>query len=328
MTIRRRDFITLLGGASAALPMAARAQQPAMPVVGYLASSTETFDDNWSAFLKGLGQAGYNAGKNVAIEYRWAGNHVDRLPELAADLVHRRVAVIYVTGGTLAVLAAKSATTTIPIIFTAGGDPVQRGIVSSLNRPGGNLTGTVILNSQVAAKRLGLLHELLPRATSFAMLVDSSAISYDQDIMEARAAASAIGGKIEVFTATTNREVDSVFATLVAKHTDALMLNGGIFFTDRRVQIVTLAARHALPVIYFSRRFAEVGGLMSYGSNAQDQIRQAGVYVGRVIQGAKPADLPVILPTKLELIIDLQTARTIGLDVPPNLIAIADEVIE
>jgi putative ABC transport system substrate-binding protein len=326
--MRRRDFITLVGGAAAAWPVAARAQQPAVPVVGYLASSTETFDDNWSAFLKGLGEVGYSAGKNVAIEYRWAENHVDRLPELAVDLVRRRVAVIYVTGGTLAVLAAKSATATIPIIFTAGGDPVQRGIVSSLNRPGGNLTGTVILNSQVAAKPIGLLHELLPGATSFAMLVDTSAISYDQDVMEARAAVSAIGKKIEVFTATTNRESDLIFASLVETHADALMINGGIFFTDRRVQIVTLAARHALPVIYFSRRFVEVGGLMSYGSNAQDQIRQGGVYVGRVLQGAKPADLPVILPTRLQLVINVQTARTIGLEVPPTLLALADEVIE
>jgi putative ABC transport system substrate-binding protein len=324
--MKRRDFISLLGGA-AAWPMAARGQKPVMPVIGYLHVASPDPSGNLTALRKGLSETGYIEGKNVAIEYRWAENQIDRLPALAADLVRRGVSVIVAAGSPLSGLAAKAATTTIPIVFTTGSDPVQRGLVPSLNRPGGNVTGVVFMNAPATAKRLGLLHEVLPGAVRFAMLVNS-ATAYEPEIADARMAASAIGGQIEVLAAATSREIDMAFATILQNRADALLVNSAAFFGNRRVQIVTLSARHAVPAIYYERGFPDVGGLMSYGSNYADQTRQVGVYAGRILKGEKPADLPVMLPTKYEFIVNLQTARTLGLTIPPGVLAIADEVIE
>jgi len=327
--IGRREFITLIGGV-AAWPLAARAQQAQSPVVGYLSASSASsarINPGPMALLKGLNETGHVDGKNVAIEFRWAENQVDRLPELATDLVRRRVAVIYAAGAPEAVLAAKAATTTIPIVFATGGDPVRRGLVPSLNRPGGNVTGVVFISAQATGKRLGLLHDVVPRAAKFAMLVNS-AVAYEPDIADAQMAASAIGAKIEVFSAATSREIDAAFAGLLQKRADALLVNDSAFFFERRVQIATLAARYAVPAAYHERAFSDVGGLMSYGSNLADEIRQAGVYVGRILNGEKPADLPVLLPTMYEFVINLQTARTLSLDVPTEVLLRADEVIE
>ena len=327
--IQRRDFITLLGGAAAAWPIAARAQQAALPVVGFLyGGSPETATTLVPALRKGLGESGYVEGQNVAIEYRWANSDFNRLPELAADLVRHRVAVIATQGGVVAALAAKAATTTIPIVFSVGTDPVQTGLVASLNRPGGNLTGVSTLNQELAAKRLGLLRELLPAAARFAVLVNPSdqiAEPYTKDVL---AAASAVGAVVEIVAATSNREIDTAFATLGQKRIDALLVSPGTLFGDRPIQLALLAVRYATPVMYTDRHYSEAGGLMSYGSSFFDQVRQAGVYVGRILRGARPADLPVQQAVKVELVINLQTARVLNLDVPSSLLARADEVIE
>ncbi len=300
-----------------------------MPVVGYLyAGSPEPSAIQVAAFRKGLSETGYVEGRNVAIEFRWAHNEIDRLPELAADLVRRRVAVIVTPGSVTPALAAKAATTTIPIVFSSGADPVQSGLVASLNRPGGNVTGFSTMSNEIGAKRLGLLHELLPGAARFAVLVNPNSPTAELQIKDAQAAASTIGRQVEILYAGTNSEIDTAFASLVQKRADALLVSSEGFFTNRRVQLVTLAARHAVPAIYHVREFAEAGGLMSYGPSQTDQWRQVGIYVGRILKGEKPADLPVMRPTKFEFIINLQTARLLGITVPPTLLAIADEVIE
>ena len=327
--MRRREFITLLGGAAAAWPIAAQAQQPGVPVIGFLhAGSPEVAPNLVAGFRKGLSETGYVDGRNVAIEFRWAHNDNARLPELAADLVRRRVAVIATPNGALAALAAKAATATIPIVFNSTGDPVQAGLVASINRPGGNVTGVTDMAADLVAKRLGLLHDLLPRAARFAVLVDSNNPSAESEIADLRVAASAIARQIEVFTASTNRDIDAAFASLVQKRADALLLTVSPLFGARRIQFATLAARHGVPVMYRDRIFPEAGGLMSYGTSLADIYRQVGVYIGRVLKGEKPADLPILRPTKFEFVINLQTARTLGIEVPPGLLAIADEVIE
>ena len=281
-----------------------------------------------AAFRKGLSETGYVEGRNVAIEYRWARNEYDRLPELAADLVRRRVNVIVAIGGTPAVLAAKAATTTIPIVFGFGGDPVQTGLVASLSRPGGNITGVVTMNVELAAKRLGLLHELVPGATRFAVLLNPNSPASASPTRDALAAAAPAGWQIEFLAVATNSDLNTAFARLAERRADALMVIPELIFVSRRVQLLTLAARHAVPTIYPSREFAEAGGLMSYGSSFTDMHRQAGVYTGRILKGEKPADLPVMRPTTFEFVINLQTAQALGIDVPPTLLARADEVIE
>jgi putative tryptophan/tyrosine transport system substrate-binding protein len=326
--IRRREFITLLGGA-AAWPLAARAQQPIMPLIGFLHNgSPEVTPSLLAGFRKGLSETGYIEGRNVAIEYRWGYNDNDRLPELAADLVRRRVSVIATPNGEDAARAAKAATTTIPIVSQFTGDPVQAGLVSSFNRPGGNVTGVTSLTQELAAKRLGLLHELLPRAARFAVLVNPNNPAANVAITNAQAAALTMGLQVEVLTAGTNREIDMAFASILQKEAKALLLTGSPLFGARRLQLTMLAARHGVPIMYHDRLFAEAGGLMSYGTSFADIYRQVGVYTGRVLKGEKPADLPVMQPTKFELVINLQAARIIGIDVPPTLLALADEVIE
>jgi putative tryptophan/tyrosine transport system substrate-binding protein len=328
--VKRREFISLLGGA-AAWPLAARAQQPAMPVVGYLdfyaAEPTGIF---LAAFRNGLSEAGYIEGHNVAIEYRYANNDKDRLPELAAELIQHRVAVIVTPFGTVAALAAKGATTTIPIVFMTSADPVQEGLVASFNRPGGNVTGLSIMSVELGAKRLGLLHELIPGALRIAALINPNSSIAPSLIREAQTGASTIGWQVEVVYARTKDEVDAAFGRLGQQRIDAVFISADQFFTSRRVQFATLAAHYRVPAIYSYRAFAEVGGLMSYGPNLPDQYRQLGVYTGRILKGQKPADLPVQAPTKFELVINLhlQTAKTLGLTIPPGVLAIADEVIE
>jgi putative ABC transport system substrate-binding protein len=328
MKMRRRSFITLLGGAAAAWPVAARAQQrTAMPVVGYFTSGGPEANVD-EAFRKGLSEAGYVEGRDVTIEYRWAHNEFDRLPELAADLVRRRVAVIVARGSTAAALAAKAATTTIPIVFSTGIDPVQSGLVASLNRPGGNVTGYANMSRELVGKQIGLLHELLPRAVHFALLVNPNIPFTESMVAEAHSAATAIGRPLEVLTATTNRDIDTAFATLAQKRAEALLVSSNQLFGNRRAQILTLAAHHRMPAFYAGRDFVEAGGLMSYAPRYMDDHRQIGIYTGRILKGEKPADLPVMRPTKFEFIINLQTARTLGIEIPPTLLALADEVIE
>jgi putative ABC transport system substrate-binding protein len=326
MTLRRREFITVLSGA-AAWPLVARGQQPTMPVVGYLhAGSFEA--GNVGAFRKGLGEVGFVEGHNLSIEYRAAHDHYDLLPELAADLVRHRVSLIYAGGGTAAVIAAKAATQTIPIVFALGGDPVARGLVASFNRPGGNVTGVTFLSYEVGPKRVGLLNELVPGASRYALLVNPEIPETESLTAELRAAAARIGKQIEMFTARSVSEINSAFADLVRGGAEALVVGSSNFFNTRRVQLATLAAYHRLPATYDDRRAVEVGGLMSYGASFEDTFRQAGLYVGRILKGEKPANLPVMQPTRFELVINLETAKVLGLTVSPTLIAIADEVIE
>jgi putative ABC transport system substrate-binding protein len=323
--MNRRTFITLLGGA-AAWPLGALAQQPAMPVIGFLHSASATaFAASLAAFRKGLSEAGYVEGQNVAI----AEGQNDRLPALAAELVRRRVAVIVTPGSTAATLAAKAATATIPIVFIIGADPVKIGLVASLNRPGGNATGINDFGVEIGAKRLGILHELLPGAARFALLVNpDNPFITETFVTELQTAASAIGRQIEVVTASTNGDIDTAFAKLVKKRADGLLISPDALFVTRRVQLITLAVRHGLPALYHRRELAEAGGLMSYGSDLSDQYRQTGVYVGRILKGEKPAEMPVQLPTRFEFVINLQTAKTLGIEIPATLLARADEVIE
>jgi putative tryptophan/tyrosine transport system substrate-binding protein len=329
--MRRRSFISLLGGAAAAWPLAARAQKAAMPVVGFLDStSPDGSADRLRALRQGLKDTGYVEGENVAIEYRWAEGQFDRLPALTAELVRRQVAVIVTIGGPISAFAAKAATTTIPIVFTTGGDPVAQGLVASLNRPGGNVTGVSFLIGTLAAKQLGLLHELLPGAARIAVLVDPNNTPItERFVSDVQAAASATRKQIEVLHASTGRDINTAFASLAQKPVDALLVgSGGPMFYNRRVQLITLAAHHRVPTIYNLREFAKAGGLMSYGTSITDAYHQAGVYTGRILKGEKPADLPVMQSTKFEFVINLNTAMALGLSFPPGLLAIADEVIE
>jgi putative tryptophan/tyrosine transport system substrate-binding protein len=326
--MRRREFMSLVGGA-AAWPLAARAQQPSMPVIGFLhPTSLDAYADRLRPFREGLKDAGFIEGENVAIEYRWAENQTDRLPVLAAELARRQVAVIAAPGPPAA-LAAKAATTTIPIVFLMNEDPVRLGLVASLARPGGNLTGINIFSAELAAKRLDLLRELVPGAARVGVLVNPvNATTTESTLRDVEPAARAIGLQIQVLNASTSREIDAAFATFVRERPDAVFVGADSFFVSRRVQLTNLAVRHAVPAIYSARDFAEVGGLMSYGASLTDASRQMGVYTGRILKGAKPADLPVVQSSKFELVINHQTARMLGLDVPPMLLARADEVIE
>ena len=328
--MHRRSFVTLLGGASAAAwPLAARAQQRTMPVVGWLhAVSPEGQEANVAALRKALSENGFVEGRNVVIEYRFANNDYNRLPELAADLVRRKVAVILALGGAVVTRAAKSATTDIPIVFVQGQDPVAMGLVASLNRPGGNITGISFLSAELGPKRLGLLKELVPTAARYAVLVNPNDPATDLVVADLRAAAASVGREIEVFGAGSIREIDSAFAELVQKGCDALVVGASSLLATRRVQIATLAAIHRLPAIYYTRQSVEVGGLMSYGADIPDAMYQGSTYVGRILKGAKPADLPVVQSAKFEFVLNLQTARSLGLDVPPGLLAITDAVIE
>jgi putative ABC transport system substrate-binding protein len=327
--LKRRECIALLGGAAGAWPLVARAQQPAMPVVGLLnPTSPEAFADRLRAFRHGLKEADFVEGENVAIEYRWAEGQYGRLPALAAELVRRQVAVIAATGGSPVALAAKAATATIPIIFTIPEEPVRLGLVASLARPGGNATGVNFFVAELGSKQLGLLHELIPAAARVGLLVNPNDPTTESAMRDSAAAASAIGVQVDVVQASDSREIESAFATLIRNRADALLVGPSPFFVSRRMQLAILAARHAIPVVYNVREYAEAGGLMSYGTSVRDAYRQSGVYAGRILKGAKPADLPVVQSSKFELIINLITAKALGLDVPPMLLARADEVIE
>ena len=325
LDIRRRQFLTLLGGAAVAWPLAARAQQPAMPVVGFVnGRSPEESVRVGAAFRKGLNETGFVEGQTVMVEYHWLSGQ----SSLMADLVRRRVAVIATPGSNPAALAAKAATTTIPIVFGVGEDPVKLGLVASLARPGGNLTGINFFASELTAKRLALLHELVPKAVRIAVLVNPANIASTESIRDIPEAARAMGLQIQVLNASTSREIEAAFATLVHDRADALYIAGDVFFTSRRVQFVTLAAHHRIPASYANREAVEVGGLMAYTADRADMYRQVGAYTGQILKGAKPTDLPVLQSTKFEFVINLQTARLLGLEVPPTLLARADEVIE
>ena len=327
--MRRREFIALLGGASVAWPLSARAQQPPMPVVGFLHSASLAPNVNLvAAFRKGLFDAGFIEGRNVTIEFRWADGQVDRLPELAADLVHRKVAVIATPGSTPAALAAKAATASIPIVFAIGGDPVALGLVTSLNRPGANVTGISFKSVEIAAKSLGILHELLPQAEHIAALVNPETAFTEDVVKNLQNGAATLGLQIEVFHASTDSELDTSFAKISQQPGTAVLLGPDAFYTSRRAKIVALAASHSLPTMYVVREFVEVGGLISYGPDLTNAYREAGTYTGRILKGEKPADVPVVLPTKFDLAINLKTAKALGLIVPPTLLALSDEVIE
>jgi putative tryptophan/tyrosine transport system substrate-binding protein len=325
--MRRREFISLLG-AAVTWPVAARAQQPTMPVVGFLSSFSQNtrFD---AAFRHGLQEAGLIEDKNYVIDYRFAEGHYDRLPALAADLVSRQVAVIAAIGGSAPGLAAKAATVTIPIVFGSGGnDPVKQGLVASLNRPGGNVTGVSIIMTEVGSKRLELLHQLVPKAEVIGVLINPNAPDTDIQKRQIQEAASTMKQTIDVASAGTESAIDAAFTNLVQRGASALFVASDPYFTSRRNQIVALAARHALPAMYYAREYADAGGLISYGADISEAFRQEGIYVGRILKGEKPADLPVLLPTKFELIINLKTAKALDLTVPQTLLATADEVIE
>jgi ABC-type uncharacterized transport system substrate-binding protein len=326
--IRRRQFIALLGGA-AAWPMAAHAQQATMPGVGFLATTSPApFAHLVAGFRRGLQEADFVEGRNVTIEYRWAEGRYDQVPALAADLVQRQVAVIVTTGGEVSAAAAKAATATIPIVFNTGTDPVKRGLVTSLARPGGNATGVNIFTTELAEKRLGLLLDLIPAAATVAVLVNPNFDTAVINARESETAARAIGKEVLIFNAISETEIESAFARISQARPGGLLVGSDPFFNSRRDRIVALAARHAIPAIYEWREFAEVGGLTSYGTSLIEAYRQQGVYAGRILKGEKPADLPVVQLSKFELIINLKTAKTLGLAIPPGVLAIADEVIE
>ena len=326
--MRRREFISLLGGAAAVWPFGARAQQPAMPVIGYISSLTQAGSLQWdAAFRRGLSQMGYVEAQNVSIEYRWISDSYDPLPAMAAHLVQRQVAVICALGPP-AVLAAKAATTSIPIVFVTGADPIKFGFVASFDHPGGNITGVWIVSTVLAEKRLQLIRQLLPKAESIALLVNPKSPVAEPQTRDARAAAQALGLKLAVLNAASENEFDQVFAALVQQRADALFVSADPLFYSRREHLVALASRYSIPTLYEIREYVEVGGLMSYGTVFRDGYHKGGIYVGRLLKGVKPADLPVEQINKLELVLNGKTAKTLSLEIPPTLLAIADEVIE
>jgi ABC-type uncharacterized transport system substrate-binding protein len=328
--MRRRDFISLIGGAAAGWPLAARAQQASMPVIGFIQPGSAAASAHFAAaFRQGLNETGYSEGRNVAIEYRWAEGQYDQLPTLAAELVGRRMTVIAVPGSTQAALAVKAATATIPVVFGVSEDPVKLGLVASLARPGGNATGINFFVSEAVPKRLGLLRDLMPRAVRIAVVINpGNTVSAETTLREVQKAAGAFGLQILILNASTSGEIDAAFATMSRERSEALFVAPDAFFASRRVQLAILAARDKIPAAYSQRDFAEAGGLMSYGTNITDSFRQAGVYAGKILGGAKPAELPVTQSTKFELVINLQTAKALGLEVPSGLLLAADEVIE
>ncbi len=327
--MRRREFIGLLVGTATIWPIASRAQQPAMPVIGYLSGvSNVTPNPGLAAFHKGLGETGYIEGQNLAVEYRWADGHFDRLPALAADLVGRRVALILALGGDASPLAAKGATTTIPIVFVVGGDPVKYGLVASFNRPGGNATGVTVLTPALVAKRLELLRELVPNAAAVSLLVNPASPAAESNVTEAQMAARALGWRLHVLRISAEGDLEAAFTAHVRERADALFITSGSYFLHLRERIIALAARYAVLVIYDRRQFVADGGLISYGAHQLDQVRQAGIYTGRILKGEKPADLPIMQPTKFELVINLSAAKAHGIIIPESILARADEVIE
>jgi putative tryptophan/tyrosine transport system substrate-binding protein len=325
--MKRREFVAMFGGAAIAWPRAARAQQPVTPVIGLITAFPPT-SSRMAAFRQGLNEAGYVEGQSVAIEYRSAEGRYDLMPDLVADLLRRRVTAIAIPGSALAARAAKAATASVPIVFGVGEDPVKLGLVASLARPNGNLTGVNFLNTELVAKQLGLLRELIPGTSRVAVLVNPANITAETTLRAVEAAADAVGLHVKASNASTSQEVNAIFAGFGRENPDALFVGGDSFFNSRRAQLVNLASRHALPAIYAERIFPEIGGLMSYGSDVTDAFRQIGVYAGRILKGEKPSDLPVVQSSKFELVINAETARMLGLSVPPTLLARVDEVIE
>jgi putative ABC transport system substrate-binding protein len=327
--VRRRDVLTLLGGAAGAWPLGARAQHPKMLLAGFLVgASREGYAQTIASVRQGMSDAGFVEGRNVTIEYRWADNQYDKLPELAADLVRRQPAVIFVTGSVISAIAAKAATLTIPIVFTSGSDPIKYGLVGSLNRPGGNITGVSFFNSALGPKRLELLHEAMPTATVIAALINPKNTNAESDTASLRSAAQQLGLRLVVVNVSSGGEFDAAFATIVQQQAGALIVNNDALFQDRGEQIIAQATRHAVPTMFSSRRFAAFGAVITYGTNTSDMYREAGVYVGRVLKGTRPADLPVLLPTRFQLVVNLKTAKTLGLTISESFLLRADEVIE